>query len=113
MGLVFKQRNEVFESLKTALTSALILGFPREEGQLYLDRDSSKAGPWTVLSQIQDGEDQVIMYATKMLEGSKQHNAQPRASGHSTSFEAFQVLLVWEKNHRLNGQQRGELAAPK
>ena len=39
-----KRRDEAFNKLKAALTSTPILGFPREDGQWYLDTDSSDVG---------------------------------------------------------------------
>ena len=52
-----ERRNEAFGQLKNALTSAPILGFPREEGLWYLDTDASDVGMGAVLSQIPDGEE--------------------------------------------------------
>ena len=67
-----ERRNQAFGQLKNALTSAPILGFPQEEGLWYLDTDASDVGTGAVLSQIQDGEERVIAYISKSLEGSKQ-----------------------------------------
>ena len=67
-----ERRKEAFRQLKNALTSAPILGFPREEGLWYLDTDASDVGTGVVLSQIQDGEERVIAYVSKSLEGSEQ-----------------------------------------
>ena len=67
-----EQRHEAFAQLKNALTSAPILGFPREEGLWYLDTNLSDVGMGAVLSQIQDEEEQVIAYVSKSLEGSEQ-----------------------------------------
>ena len=67
-----ERRNKAFRQLKNALTSALILGFPREEGLWYLDTDASDVGMGVVLSQIQDGEERVIAYFSKLLEWSEQ-----------------------------------------
>ena len=67
-----ERRNEAFSQLKNALTSAPILGFPREEGLWYLDTDASDVGTGAVLSQIQDGEERVIAYVSKSLEVSEQ-----------------------------------------
>ena len=66
------RRDEAFEQLKTALTSLPMLGFPQEQGQWCLDTDSSVSGTEAVLSQMQDGEEQVVAYASKSLEGSEQ-----------------------------------------
>ena len=64
--------NEAFSQLKNALTSAPILGFSCEEGLWYLDTAPSDVGTGAVLSQIQDGEERVIAYVSKCLEGSEQ-----------------------------------------
>ena len=37
--------DEAFVKLQTAVTIARVLGFPREEGQWYLDTDTSDVGP--------------------------------------------------------------------
>ena len=66
------RRHEAFGQLKNALTSALILGFPREDGLWYLDTDASDVGTGAVLSQVQDEEERVIAYVSKSLEGSEQ-----------------------------------------
>ena len=66
------RRHEAFGQLKKALTSAPILGFPREDGLWYLDTDASDVGTGAVLSQVQDKEERVIAYVSKSLEGSEQ-----------------------------------------
>ena len=67
-----ERRNEAFRQLKNASTSAPILGFPGEKGLWYLNTDTSNVGTGAVLSQIQDGEERVIAYVSKLLEGSEQ-----------------------------------------
>ena len=67
-----ERRHEARGQLKNALTSAPILGFPREDGLWYLDTDASDVGTGAVLSQVQDEEDRVIAYVSKSLEGSEQ-----------------------------------------
>ena len=66
------RRHEAFGQLKNALTSAPILGFPREDGLWYLDTDASDVGTGAVLSQVQDEEERVIAYVSTSLEGSEQ-----------------------------------------
>ena len=66
------RRHEAFGQLKDALTSAPILGFPREDGLWYLDTAASDVGTGAVLSQVQDEEERVIAYVSKSLEGSEQ-----------------------------------------
>ena len=56
-----------FEHLKQALTSAPILGYPRPGGQLVVDTDASDVGLGAVLSQVQDGEERVLCYASRSL----------------------------------------------
>ena len=55
-----------FDTLKTALTTAPVLGFPQEsQGQFILDADSSNDALGSVLSQEQDGQERVICYYSK------------------------------------------------
>ena len=70
------QRDEAFEQLKTTLTSAPVLGFPREEGQWYLDTDASDMGTGAVLSQVQDGEERVVAYVCSLWRGANNVTAQ-------------------------------------
>ena len=58
---------KAFESLKGALTSHSILAYPREKGRFILDTDASGYGIGAVLSQLQDGQEKVIAYASKTL----------------------------------------------
>ena len=62
-----------FDELKTKLTEAPIWCYPsREEGDLFiLDTDASDVGVGAVLSQVQDGEEKVIAYASKTLSPSQ------------------------------------------
>ena len=62
---------QALENLKTALTQARILGFPREEGQWYFDTEASDVDTRAVLFQIQDRDEGVIAYTSKSLEGSE------------------------------------------
>ena len=56
-----------FEELKGSLVSAPILAYPREEGKFILDTDASGFGIGAVLSQVQDGQEKVICYASNAL----------------------------------------------
>ena len=56
-----------FEHLKQALISAPILGYPRPGRQLVVDTDASDVGLGAVLSQVQDGEERVLCYASRSL----------------------------------------------
>ena len=65
------EQAKAFESLKSALTSAPILAYPREHGMFILDTDASNVGLGCVLSQIQDGEERVIAYGSRTLSKSE------------------------------------------
>lgn len=65
----YKWTNEceiAFRKLKSALCSAPILTHPQEEGMFLLDTDASNNGVGAVLSQLQDGEEKVIEYFSKI-----------------------------------------------
>ena len=103
---------EAFTQLKNALTSAPILGFPREERLWYLDTDASDVGTGAVLSQIQDEEERVIAY--QQVAGRERaevlHGPQGAVGGGSGP-EALQMIFIRAKDHSQDGQQRRELAA--
>ena len=56
-----------FESLKHALTSPPILAMPSDSGDFYLDTDASDIALGGVLSQVQNGTERVIAYASRKL----------------------------------------------
>jgi len=56
-----------FDGLKERLTSAPVLAQPWHEGQFVLDTDASLLGVGAVLSQLQDGEERVIAYSSRLL----------------------------------------------
>ena len=57
---------DAFEKLKVALTTAPVLGFPRESGGIFIcDADASKDALGSVLCQEQDGQERVIAYYSK------------------------------------------------
>ena len=64
-----EETNQAFETLKTALTTAPILGYPSQdpEDQFVLDTDASNCHIGAVLSQIQEGKETVIAYGSKVL----------------------------------------------
>ena len=61
-----------YEQLKEKLCSAPILAFPRPGLKYILDTDASDIGIGGVLSQVQDGRERVIAYASKKLNSSQQ-----------------------------------------
>ena len=94
-----ERRNEAFSQLKNALTSAQILGFPHEEGLWYLNTYASDVGTGAVLSQIQDGEDRVIAYVSKSIEGSEQRycTARKELLAVVRAFKHFKCYLYGQK----------------
>jgi hypothetical protein len=61
------QCEDAFISLKRALASPPILAMPIDDGQYVLDTDSSDFAIGAVLSQVQNGEERVIAYASRHL----------------------------------------------
>ena len=57
-----------FNQLKVSLTHLPVLAYPRSNGKYILNTDASNIGIGAVLSQEQDGEEQVIAYASKWLD---------------------------------------------
>ena len=60
-------QDKAFKQLKEKLTTAPILGMPRDEGTYILDTDASNVGLGAVLSQEQDGQEVVLAYASRTL----------------------------------------------
>ena len=58
---------KAFDDLKTALTSPPILAMPTLTDKYVLDTDASDFCIGAVLSQVQDGEERVIAYASRTL----------------------------------------------
>ena len=58
---------KAFEELQNALVTSPILAYPRPEGQVILDTDASEKGLGAVLSQVQDGMERVLAYASRSL----------------------------------------------
>lgn len=68
----YKWTNEqqlAFDELKRRLTSSPILTTPIDEGEYRLDTDASNNSIGAVLSQVQEGEERVIAYASRTLSG--------------------------------------------
>ena len=58
---------EAFVALKGKLTNAPVIALPREEGEFYLDIDAGNWAIGAVLSQVQNGEEKVIAYGSRLL----------------------------------------------
>ena len=57
-----------FETLRSALTSPPVLAMPLDIGDFILDTDASDQTIGSVLSQVQDGQERVIAYASRILD---------------------------------------------
>ena len=57
---------QAFATLKEKLCSTPILALPRDDAQTILDVDASDMGVAAVLSQIQDNEEKVLAYASRV-----------------------------------------------
>lgn len=58
--------NDAFERLKELLTEAPVLALPRDGATYILDTDASGHAIGAVLSQLQDGEERVICYGSRV-----------------------------------------------
>jgi hypothetical protein len=63
-----------FDELKRLLVSSPILALPADEGQYFLDTDASAYAIGAVLSQVQNGEERVICYASRLLSTAERNN---------------------------------------
>ena len=62
-----------FEKLKVALVSAPVLAYPNGTDPFILDTDASAGSIGAVLSQVQNGEEKVIAYASSALSKSRRN----------------------------------------
>ena len=60
-----KECHFAFEKFKEALTTSPILAMPADEGRYVLDTDASETSIEAVLSQVQNGEERVTVYASR------------------------------------------------
>ncbi|KAF7648018.1 hypothetical protein LDENG_00163380 [Lucifuga dentata] len=63
----------VFNKLKHLLTTAPVLGYPLDQGNMILDTDASDVGIDTVLSQVQQGRERVLAYGSCKLSKTEQN----------------------------------------
>ena len=89
---------DAFNQLKSALLSAPLLGYPRPEGTLIVDTDASDVGLGAVLSQVQDGQERVLCYASRTL-------TRPVRNYCVTRRELLAVILAVRKFKAYLGEQ--------
>ena len=61
------EAQDAFETLKSRLTTTPILAFPMMKEPFILCTDASLTAMGAVLSQVQDGQERAICYASKAL----------------------------------------------
>ena len=61
-----------FDKLKCSLVVSPVLSYPNRNGVFILDTDASSTGLGAVLSQLQEGQEKVIAYASRTLNKSQQ-----------------------------------------
>lgn len=64
---------KAFSTMKELLTTTPILAYPRRDAEFTLDTDASNFAIGAVLSQVQDGKERVIAYASKTLNQAEQN----------------------------------------
>ncbi len=65
------EQEDAFIKLKEALCKAPVLAYPNPDLPYVVDTDASNLAICAVLSQVQDGEEKVIMYGSKAFSGSQ------------------------------------------
>jgi len=68
-----KACQNAFEALNAKLLEEPVLALPNDEDQYILDTDASDFGLGAILSQIQQGEEKVIAYASHLLATAERH----------------------------------------
>ncbi len=62
-----------FDRLKAKITGPDIMAYPRDDTPFILDTDACDVGIGAVLSQVQDGHERVISYASRSLNGAERN----------------------------------------
>jgi len=68
-----KECQHAFKTLKAKLLEEPVLALPNDQDSYILDTDASDFGLGAVLSQVQQGEDRVIAYASRSLMTANRH----------------------------------------
>ncbi|KAG1925231.1 thy-1 membrane glycoprotein [Pimephales promelas] len=67
------EHQAAFDTLKHHLTTAPVLGYPLDHGEMILDTDASDTGTGAVLSQMQGGTERVLAYGSRKLTKAEQN----------------------------------------
>ena len=84
--------DNALKSLQGKLTNAPILSFPTEDDMLILDTDASLTGIGAVLSQVQNGTEHVLCYASKTLSKQQQR--------YCTTYRELLAVVTFVKHFR-------------
>jgi hypothetical protein len=87
-----EEREDGFSQLKEALISAPVLAYPDMEATFILDTDASDYGIGGVVSQVQNGEERVISYASKTLNKSQRR--------YCTTYKELYAIVAMVKQFR-------------
>lgn len=82
-------RQQAFDAMKTALTTAPLLAYPDYNHPFRLYTDASKQGMGAVLAQKQGGRERVIAYASRSLRPTERNDA------NYSAFKLEFLALVW------------------
>ena len=98
-----QQHQKAFEELKTALTTAPVLEFAEFTKPFILETDASHDGLSAILSQDQDGQRQVLAYASRRLRPTEKNQA--NYSSMKLEFLALKWAITEKFRHYLLGAE--------
>ena len=96
-------KEEAFRQLKNALTSAPILGFPREEGLWYLDTDASDDGSGAFPGSGRGGTCHCLRQQVVGGERAEVLHGLQGAIGSGQGIETLQMLSLRAEDHGQDG----------
>lgn len=96
-----EKHQQAFDAIKVALTSPPILAFPDYSKPFIVYTDASSNGLGAVLSQVQDGKEHVIAYASRTLRPAEKND------GNYSSFKIELQALTWAITEKFKGYLSG------
>jgi hypothetical protein len=92
----YTEAETAFQALKKALCMAPVLGYLQPGEKFIVDTDASNIGIGGVLSQVQDGSEQVVAYFSKTVQSQEELLCySSRVVGHCEDPGAFSQVCVW------------------
>ncbi len=92
------EQEQAFIKLKEALCKAPVLAYPDPNIPYVMDTDASNMAKGAVISQVQNGEEKVIMYGSKAFSGSQRRWCTTRRE----LFAIIHFVTVKFSNYLLN-----------